>query len=270
MALEPQQFRYGASTLVALLLWGLMIGVFYRLSGGDLAEGLRTGSLAAGAIGFLVMFQYRPLLAMVLAAAALWSVIAVESALDTDVRPGDQPMILIVGAILVGLMGAAAVSMRRAHSKTRRLAWIAGFVCVAQLVILAPLAYLSNGHRAGAAVMVAAVVTLALVVMVWVGFSRQYRDVENAWLAAMAYTRDGRTLRPAFRWLALAAGVGSGAFSIFMFLRGNVETRIEVSIICCPSTLAMGALAMGAPSLAGAIMRGRHEAHTLREPDERR
>jgi hypothetical protein len=51
-------------TLAALLLWGLLIGVFYRLNGGDLAGGMKSGSAAAGAIGCLVMFWYRPLLAM--------------------------------------------------------------------------------------------------------------------------------------------------------------------------------------------------------------
>jgi hypothetical protein len=111
---------------------------------------------------------------------------------------------------------------------------------------------------------------LAISDIVIVGYSVQFPDVANAWLAAVAYRPDTRTLRPAFRWLSLAAGLVSGAFTIFMFVKGNVGTRIELSIICCPSTLAMVALAMGAPSLAGAIMRGSHQAHSLRGPDERR
>jgi hypothetical protein len=268
--LEPQRYPYGAWMLAALLLWGLMIGVFFRLNRGDLAGATRSGSAAAGAIGLLVIYQYRPLAATVLAAAALWGALAVESAANADIRPGDQNRLLIAGAILVIWMGAFVVGVRRAKSKSRRLAWSAGFVCGAQFVLLTLLMYLSNDHRAGWAVGAAAVITLVILTIVEVGFSRQYPAIYNAWLTTVVFEEDKRTLRPIFRGLALVAGLASGVITIFKFVKGNVEARVEAAVVCCPISLAMVALAMGAPLLAGAIMRGSHEAHTLREPENHR
>lgn len=192
---------------------------------------------------------------------------------QADWRSGDQnafEVAVVMIALWGGMLALLARRKPRRANKFRWVRWLCVFGYGVLFIGFVLLAYLSNGHNLAVALGWMTINLLVFSSMVLMAFGYYQRTLPARLTPSdrlYLYLWSHRKLPWWIRVLALFGSFSCGALWIMLLAWGGGHEKVEGTLALFPLTLALLAVAIGAPQLAKAILDGAHRLHSPPEDD---